>query len=605
MVYNYANMGSSPDARPLRLWPGVVIVVLQWLIMFVLPILAPDQGGIGIIVGILSGLVVVVWWLCFSRAPWPERLGAVALMGVAVAAITPLVHRSISGGMMGFMRFVYAAPLVSVALVTWATATRRLPTGRRRASMAALLLACVPLTLVRTNGLTGGANSDFQWRWTPTAEERLLAGAVDETPKASVEPPVENTPALPPPPEVPEVVATTPELKDSARVEWPGFRGPARDSVVRGVRIETDWAKTPPVELWRHPIGPGWSSFAVSGDRIYTQEQRGGDEVVSAYALKTGEPVWRHRDSARFWESNAGAGPRATPTLDNGRVYTLGATGILNALDARDGSVVWSRNAVSDTGKKIPDWGIAGSPLIVGDIVIVATGGWLAAYDAATGKPKWFGPKEGGGYSSPHLATLGGVPQVVLVNGPGAIAVAPADGKILWKHEWPGDSIVQPVVIGDSDLLIGSGSGLADKSGVVRLTISRDAGEAGWNVQERWMSTGLKPYFNDFVAHAGHAFGFDGSILACIDLEDGARKWKGGRYGHGQLMLLADQDLLLVLSEDGELALVAASGDQFNEIAKVPALQGKTWNHPVLIGDTLLVRNGEEMAAFRVRLVVP
>ena len=211
----------------------------------------------------------------------------------------------------------------------------------------------------------------------------------------------------------------------STRAEWPGFRGPTRDSVIRGVRIETDWSRTPPVELWRRPIGPGWSSFAVAGDRLFTQEQRGEDEIVSAYSLKTGEPVWKHRDAARFWESNAGAGPRATPTLSNGRVYTLGGTGILNALDARDGSVVWSRNAASDTGTKVPDWGIASSPLVVGDVVIAATAGSLAAYELATGKPRWFGPKDGWGYSSPHLATIDGVAQIVLVNGPGAIGVAP------------------------------------------------------------------------------------------------------------------------------------------------------------------------------------
>ena len=288
---------------------------------------------------------------------------------------------------------------------------------------------------------------------------------------------------------------------------------------------------------------------------------------------------------------------RATPALGHGRVYALGGTGILSALNARDGSRVWSRNATADTGAEVPGWGIASSPLVVGDVVIAATAGLLAGYDAATGNPRWFGPKGGWGYSSPHLSTIGGVPQVVLLHGPGAVSVAPSDGSVLWKHEWPGDGMVQPAVLAGGDILIGSGSGLSSNTGMRRVSVAHQAD--GWSVKERWTSTGLKPYFNDFVVHAGHAFGFDGSILAAIDLEDGKRKWKGGRYGHGQLVLLADQDLLLVLSEEGELALVKATTDQFTEVARFKAIEGKTWNHPVLVGNLLLVRNGEEMAAFR------
>jgi outer membrane protein assembly factor BamB len=351
------------------------------------------------------------------------------------------------------------------------------------------------------------------------------------------------------------------------------------------------------VELWRQPIGPGWSSFAVQGDSVYTQEQRGDDELVSCYDLTTGAPLWQHRDAARFWESNAGAGPRATPTLSNGRVYTMGATGIVNALEAADGAVVWSRNAASDTGEEVPGWGFSSSPLVVGDTVVVATAGVLAAYDIGTGDLRWVGPKDGWGYSSPHLATIDGVPQIVLLNGAGAIGVAPVDGALLWKHEWPGDGIVQPAVIADRDVLIGSGSGLAPAVGMRRIALAH--GPAGWTVEERWTSIGLKPYFNDFVVHEGHAYGFDGSILACVDLADGTRKWKGGRYGHGQLIALVDQDVLLVLSEEGELALVKATPDVFTEIARFPAIEGKTWNHPVLVRDVLLVRNDQEMAAFR------
>jgi outer membrane protein assembly factor BamB len=349
--------------------------------------------------------------------------------------------------------------------------------------------------------------------------------------------------------------------------------------------------------MWRRPIGPGWSSFAVRGDLLYTQEQRGEDEIVACYKVSTGEPVWRHHDPVRFWESNAGAGPRGTPTLSNGRVYAFGATGILNALDAGTGKELWSRNAATDTGIKVPDWGFASSPLVIDDIVVIAVSGQLVAYDVRTGHQRWRGPTGGAGYSSPHLVTIDGVPQVLLLRGSRTVSVAPADGTLLWEHTWqPGVGIVQPALAPNGDVLITTGDVMG---GIGMRRVAASKGPAGWSVEERWTSRGLKPYFNDFVVHRGHAYGFDGSILACIDLEDGTRRWKGGRYGNGQLVLLSDQDVLLVVSEEGELALVRAAPDQFAELARFPALDGKTWNHPVLVGDVLLVRNGEEMAAFR------
>jgi outer membrane protein assembly factor BamB len=289
---------------------------------------------------------------------------------------------------------------------------------------------------------------------------------------------------------------------------------------VRGVRIKTDWAASPPVELWRRAIGPGWSSFAVHGGLVYTQEQRGEDEVVACYRAANGQPVWRHRDRARFWESNAGAGPRATPTLSGGRVYTLGGTGIVNALDARTGAVVWSRNAATDTAAKVPIWGISGSPLVLDDLVVVAASGTLVAYDRATGAPRWTGPKGGDSYSSPQLVTIGGVEQVLLLNAEGLTSVGRADGKPLWQHAWKGYPIVQPGLTPEGDVLIS----VDNASGLRRLSVSQSGG--GWTAQERWTSTGLKPYFNDFVVHEGHAYGFDGSLLSCIDLQDGQRKWK-------------------------------------------------------------------------------
>jgi outer membrane protein assembly factor BamB len=610
--------------KRLRLWPGVVAAVLLVLFRFVVPIVVAGGLLVGMMGGVACVLAIALWWAFFSRAPWAERVGAFVLMGVALVATRRIVDVSIATGMMGAMFFIYAIPLLSLAFVAWAVVSRRLSSGPRRASMAAaILIGCGVLTLVRTEGVTGDAVSHFHWRWSLTPEQRLLARGGDE-PLDSVRGGPAALPSAPKAAETREkaastpaaAAATTPETRSVARpgdepaalpsvpagtetrALWPGFRGPDRDAVIHGVRIDTDWPRSPPVEMWRRPIGPGWSSFAVRGNFLYTQEQRGDDEVVACYNVTSGKPVWRHRDAVRFWESNGGAGPRATPTLSDGRVYTLGATGILNALDAGNGAVLWSRNAASDTGAKVPYWGFTSSPLVVGDLVVVHAG-VLVAYDRATGDRRWIGPDRGASYSSPHLLMIDGVAQILLMSEAGATSVAPADGTLLWEHAWPGVTIVQPALIADGDVLI-SICGAAGGIGMRRIAVAH--GPGGWTVKERWTSNGLKPYFNDFVVHKGHAFGFDGSILACIDLEDGKRTWKGGRYGSGQLVLLPDQDLLLVLSEEGELALVRATPDQFTELARFPAIEGKTWNHPVLVGDVLLVRNGQEMAAFRLSL---
>jgi outer membrane protein assembly factor BamB len=609
----------TPARKPLRLWPGVVIAILTCLVRFVLP----ADLLVGLMAGPVGTLAIVLWWVLFSRAPWSERLGAVGLIVAALFATSRIIDKSIATGAQGMLFPILAIPVVGLAFVAWAVATRRLSDGPRRATMVATIVCASGVwALVRTGGFTAsGFHNDLHWRWTKTSEERLVAtsgnepgalppvGAAAETPdKPPVAKSVNEPEKLPPvraAAKTPEkrlvakagdALETPPSVAPGTVAEWPGFRGTHRDDIVPGVRIKTDWTASPPVALWRRPVGPGWSSFAVRGGLIYTQEQRGPDEVVACYKLTTGEPVWAHRDPTRFWESNGGPGPRATPTLSHDDVYTFGATGVVNALNASDGAVIWSRNAASDTGMKVPHWGLASSPLVVEDVVIIAVSGQLAAYDRVTGARRWVGPAHGVSYSSPHLFTIDGVAQVLLLSEAGATSVALADGTLLWEHPWPGYPIVQPALTADGDVLMS----VSDSSGTRRIAVAR--GPGGWKVEERWTSIGLKPYFNDFVVHNGHAFGFDGSILACIDLKDGKRAWKGGRYGNGQLVLLPDQDVLLVLSEEGELALVKATPDRFTELARFPAIEGKTWNHPVLAGDVLLVRNGEQMAAFRLSL---
>lgn len=561
----------APPRKPLRLWPGVVAVVLQWLGWFLLPKVLPQAIFIGMLMGVFGGLAILLWWLLFSRAPWLERIAAPLLIVGALILTKRVVHPSIAGGAMGNLLYVLAIPVFGLALVAWAVLTRRFTTAARRvALLATILLGCSVFMVIRTGGLTAEFDNDFHWRWSKTPEQRLLAQASEEAAALA------NTPA-----------------PTTAETGWSGFRGPQRDSVVHGVKIKTDWTAAPPVELWRRPVGPAWSSFAVYNGRLYTQEQRGEEEIVACHDLSTGKPVWKHSDRARFYESNAGPGPRATPALSNGRVYTQGATGIVNVLDAATGAVIWTRNAVNDTGAKIPGWGIAGSPLVVNDLVIVAASGNLIAYDLASGNPRWQGPTGGAGYSSPQLVTINGVQQVVLLNSNGAISVSLADGKLLWEHKWEGVPIVQPAVAANGDLLVS----VSESSGLRRLAVAQASG--GWNVQERWTTEDINPWFNDFVVHKGHAYGFNGSSLVCVNLDDGKLKWKGKRYGYGQLILLPEQEVLLILSEQGEIALAKAAPDQFTELAHFPALEGKTWNHPVLVGNVLLVRNDHEMAAFR------
>ncbi len=565
--------GEPTQQKPLRLWPGVVAVVLLWLARFGLKIAIPGYEGfeLAIMGGFLGMFAVVVWWAFFSRAPHFERWGAIALMIIAMFATWHINHES-----MGPLWLAgYAAPVLLLAFVAWAVASSRLSDMVRRVTMVAtILLACGVWTLIRTGGIDGDHVADFAWRWSESPEEKLLSQAGDE-PMAPV----------------------TDSLEAEMKVGWPGFRGPNRDGIIRGVQVETDWSASPPKELWRKAIGPGWSSFAVSGDLLYTQEQRGENELVTCYSMRTGDMVWKHTDRARFYESNGGAGPRGTPTLSGGYVYTLGGTGILNALDARDGAVAWSRNAGSDTDTNVPIWGFSSSPLVVEDVVIIAAAGSFIAYDVASGEMRWSIPDSGDCYSSPHQLTIDGVTQIVLLNEAGASSVTPADGKLLWKHQWPGHPIVQPALTENGDVLIS----VSERSGIRRIAVAK--GQDGWTITERWTSDRLSPYFNDFVIHKNHIYGLSSHSLMCIDLDDGARLWKGARYGNGQLILLADQNLLLVLSEKGKLALVKAAPDQYTELARFHAIKGKTWNHPVLVGDILLVRNAQEMAAFRLPMV--
>ncbi|MCH9649345.1 MAG: PQQ-like beta-propeller repeat protein [Deltaproteobacteria bacterium] len=577
-------MATQQRSAVKRFWPALAILAFLWLSAFGIGLVAPATipQFIGMTIGPpLALLLLFVWWLRTSQDPWPGRLLPVglALAGLGLASIVG--HKTIP-----MVIFLYGISLLSVAFVGWAFFTRHwLVKPRRWALVAAVLAACAPWTLMRSDGVDGEMHFELTSRWSPTAEERLLSDSTAGSRQGSAAGLGNSDEQL--------------ELNSP----WPGFRGAQRDGVVPGLRLATDWQVSPPQELWKRPIGPGWSSFSLANGLLFTQEQRGEEEIVSAYRAATGDLVWAHSDAARFWEAMAGAGPRATPTLYDGKVYSFGATGILNALNASDGALLWSRNAAEDANAPTPDWGFSSSPLVVDGLVLVHTGGpdgkAVAAYSAATGEPRWFAPAGPLSYSSFHLTTLGGVRQLLILTGDGIRGLSPTDGAVLWQHQWPvagGARVVQPAVTADGGVLLGTGFGM----GMRRLQVARTS--ADWQVTESWTSKGLKPYYNDFVVHHGSVYGFDGSILSCIDLATGERQWKGGRYGNGQMLLLPDQDLLLVLSERGFVALVEAVPSGFSEVARMEAIEGKTWNHPVIAEGVLYLRNGEEMAAYRLPL---
>jgi outer membrane protein assembly factor BamB len=558
--------------KPLRLWPAIIVVAVQWLLRFGLTSVSTSDLAIqiGFMAGVLGGLLLLIWWLFFSRASRIDRLSGAGLW-IAVMVVTyQFLDISIRTANMGLMFIFFSVPVISLTFLVWAALTRNYPDRVRRITMVAtIILATGFWVLLRTEGMDGSNRQELVWRWAKSSEDRLLAGAGNKIRQA---------------------------LPDSgslaAEAEWPGFRGTRRDGIVAGTQIHTDWVKSPPKELWRQPVGPGCSSFAIRGNLLFTQEQRGEYEMVTCYNLKTGEPIWSHADSARFWDSHAGAGPRSTPTLSNGRVYTMGGTGILNALNEADGSVIWSRNAAKDAQVEVLAWGFAGSPLVVGNRVIISLSGKLAGYDATTGELVWSGTDGGNSYSSPHLATLDGVQQVLLLSKAGLTSLEPENGRALWNYECPMmDRILQPAVTGDGDLLL-----ISENTGLRRISVSNDEGT--WRARDKWASDQIRQNFNDLVVHKGFAYGFDGPSMACIDLTDGSRKWKGSPY-RGFSLLMADQNLLMVLTEKGDLALVEAKPERFSELARIPAINGRTWNHPAIAGNVVVVRNAKEMAAFR------
>ncbi len=461
--------------------------------------------------------------------------------------------------------------LMIIALVLWLLLFSRLP-GRLRARLgvALTLLAVLLIALFEIRGVSGDLIPDVRWRWggaAPQSDARQVADAVEPT-----------------------------------ATDFPQFLGPQRNAVVPNVHLATDWQAQPPKELWRQPVGDAWSSFAVVGSALLTQEQRGDREAVVRYDLESGELVWVFHYPGTFESVIGGNGPRATPTVDGDRVYSLGSGGVLSCLDLQTGELHWQRNLVQEHDATPPEWGYAGSPLIEAGLVIVAPGGpqghSVAAYDALSGEPVWQAGDDPAAYASPAVMEILGQRQVVVRHLGGVSGHHPQRGDLLWRIDWPGQqpNVAQPLLLGDDRLLISSGYGIGSQ--LIRFRRSSDGATLAPEIV--WESRRMKAKFTNMVSHDGAVFGLDDGVLVSLDAETGERHWKKGRYGHGQLLLVDGH--LLILSEKGEVVLVAADASEHRELGRFHALGDKSWNTPALAGRHLLLRNAGEAVCYELPL---
>jgi len=384
------------------------------------------------------------------------------------------------------------------------------------------------------------------------------------------------------------------------RGDWPDFRGRNRDGRYLETPIRTNWPAEGLPRLWRQPIGLGYASFVVAEGRAFTIEQRRRQEVVAAYDVETGRELWAHAWEGEFVEGLGGDGPRATPTYHDGRIYALGALGELRCLNAGTGALVWRRNILTENGAPNLPWGMSAAPLVVDDSVIVLPGGpagrSVVAYNKITGEPVWGALDDQQAYTSPMLVTLAGARQILVVSASRAMGLTTDGGRLLWEHPWStnmGISVAQPLLLGGDRVFLSAGYG----HGAAVIEVSRSGDR--FAARMVWENLRMKNKFTSSVLHQGQIYGLDESILACVDAATGDLKWKAGRYGYGQIVLAGDH--LVVLTEDGQLALVRATPERHDEIAKFQAIEGKTWNHPVIADGRLLVRNLREMAAFDLR----
>ncbi|MFO0941152.1 MAG: PQQ-binding-like beta-propeller repeat protein [Pirellulales bacterium] len=563
------------DYKPLRIWIPLIFLPLFFIARKIPDFVEDGPSGIWMVSAFgpaLISLVLIGWWVLLSRAHYKERiLGTLGIIALLIAEQIFCDH-----SMRGPLLIVLTLPLTVFGFTVGTILFNKLLSQSRTVCALGLALLAILFSLaVKTEGVRGDFSFSILPRWKVDVEQSLAAKPME-----------------------PSQVVPASAFENAA---WPKFRGMAQDGIQVGQAFDDEWSTNAPKELWRIDIGAGWSSFVVAGDYLFTQEQRGNNDCVICYQASTGKKFWQYSLESRFFEALGGLGPRATPTLSGTELYAQGAEGWLSKLDATTGKLIWKQDLRVVTDKALPPmWGFSSSPLIHDGKVIVHVGGknanGIVALKTEDGSLAWKSPCGEHSYGSPQLIKMLDTDLISILSNEGAHFYLPDTGEQKFFYDWShnGYRALQPQVIDGDKLIVPTGMGTGSR--LIQLS-KEDPGQ--WSASELWTSGDFKPDFNDFVVYQGHIYGFDNRIFACIDLATGKKKWKGGRYEKGQCLLLADSGLILVVSESGELALLKATPDSHQELAKIQALNDKTWNHPVVVGDKLYLRNAKEAVCYQ------
>jgi outer membrane protein assembly factor BamB len=390
--------------------------------------------------------------------------------------------------------------------------------------------------------------------------------------------------------------------------DWPQWRGVNRDGIGRATGLRLDWEKNPPEVLWTTPCRGGYSSFAVVGNRVWTQDYHDGKEQVICLDATTGVQQWSYEYAADYSVFKLGynEGPRATPAVHDGRIYTVGATGKFLCLEADPANgkphLLWEHDLVNEFKAELPTWGVACSPLIFQNLVIVQPGGAegsIVAFDRISGNKVWSALDDPSGYSSPVAAKIQDIQTIVAMTGLRLVILSAEDGRLLWSYDWPTQfygNIATPIVFNNS-IFISSNY----NAGCALLSVVPSDGKPSFEIQPVFVRRNklMRNHHMTCVLHEGHVYGFDGERLKCVDLRTATVSWETNAVSQGKL-ILAD-NYLLVQAGDGALVLIEAKPDEFKLKGKLPNVlsDNRCWSQPALSRGRLYMRDHEKIVCLK------